>query len=64
VGPRCHRDFEKYGAIPNGFWNLRSSVELLYDAIVWICSSGAVFVELEFCQTHPESWKEEVLGGR
>jgi hypothetical protein len=19
---------------------------------------------LEFCQTHPESWKEEVLGGR
>jgi hypothetical protein len=43
VGPRCHRDDEKFGAVPNSFPNLRSTMKLLYVGAARICNSGAVF---------------------
>jgi hypothetical protein len=30
-------------------------VELLHGGTPWICSSGAIFVELELSQTRPKS---------
>jgi hypothetical protein len=53
VGPSCHRDCEKYGAVPNSFRNSRSTVELLHGEISWICGSGAISAELELSQTRP-----------
>jgi hypothetical protein len=54
VGPRCHRDGEESGAVPNIFGDLRSAVELLHGGDLWICSFRAIFLELELSQTRPK----------
>jgi hypothetical protein len=51
MGPICHSDDGKSGAVPNTLWNSRSTVELLHGEISWICNSGAIFAELELSQT-------------
>jgi hypothetical protein len=51
VGPTCHSDDGKFGDVPNAFPDLRSTVELLHGGTPWICSSGAIFAELELSQT-------------
>jgi hypothetical protein len=33
VGPICHSDDGKSGAVPNTLWNFRSAVELLHGGI-------------------------------
>jgi hypothetical protein len=38
VGPRCHRDDEESGAVPNIFEDLRFAVELLHGGT---CGSAA-----------------------
>jgi hypothetical protein len=54
VDPRCHRDGDESGAVPNVFGDLRSAVELLHGGDPWICSSRAIFSELELSQTRPK----------
>jgi hypothetical protein len=46
VGPRCHRDGDESGAVPNVFGDLTSAVELLHSGDLWICSYRAIFSEL------------------
>jgi hypothetical protein len=55
VGPDCHRDGKKFGVVPNILQNLSSTVEPLHGEISWICSSGAIFAELELSQTRPKA---------
>jgi hypothetical protein len=40
--------------VPNVFEDLRSAVELLHGGDLWICSSRAIFSELELSQTRPK----------